>query len=93
MIHCLFRYSTDAWYIKFIVEIYSAVPEAARINFPFSSLFAQLLVFSFGFGPASACRLPSGICSSPRQDGVKERLIRGLWLTQAGGREGYRMRG
>ena len=29
----------------------------------------------------------------PRQDGVKERLIRGLWLTQAGRREGYGMRG
>ena len=25
--------------------------------------------------------------------GLKEQLIRGLWLTQAGGREGYRMRG
>ena len=25
--------------------------------------------------------------------GLKERLMRGLWLTQAGGREGYRMRG
>ena len=25
--------------------------------------------------------------------GLKEQLIRGLWLTQARGREGYRMRG
>ena len=25
--------------------------------------------------------------------GLKEQLLRGLWLTQAGGREGYRMRG
>ena len=25
--------------------------------------------------------------------GLKEQLIRGLWLTQAGGREGYVMKG
>ena len=56
-------------------------------------MFAQLLGLSFGFGPASACRSPSGICSSLRQEGVKEWLIRGLWLTQAGGREGYGMWG
>ena len=36
-----------------------------------SLLFAQLLGFSFGFGPASACRSPEGIYSPPRQDGVK----------------------
>ena len=70
MIHCLFMYSTDAGYIKLIVEIYSAAPEAAGRDFPFSSLFAQLLGFSFGFGPASACRSPEGVCSSLRQDGV-----------------------
>ena len=40
-------------------------------RFPFSSLFAQLLGFSFGCGPASACRSPEGICSSLTQDGVK----------------------
>ena len=33
--------------------------------------------------------------SVPRRDRVvlKEQLIRGLWLTQAGGREGYGMQG
>ena len=33
--------------------------------------------------------------SIPRPDrtGLKEQLTRGLWLTQAGGREGYRIRG
>ena len=71
MIHCLFRYSTDAGYIKLIVEIYSTAPEGAGRDFPFSSLFEQLLGFSFGFGPASVFRSPEGICSSPRQDGVK----------------------
>ena len=63
---CLFMYSTDAGFIKPIEGIYSTAPEAAWRNFPFSSLFAQLLGLSFGFGPTSACRLPSGLCSLPR---------------------------
>ena len=71
MIHCLFRYSADAGYIKLLVGIQSVAPEAARRNFLFSSFFTKLLVFSFGSGPTSACRLPSVICSSPRQEGVK----------------------
>ena len=54
--------------MKLIVEFYSAAPEAAGRDFPFSSLFAQLLGFSFGFGPASVCRLPEGVCSSLSQD-------------------------
>ena len=76
-------------YIKLIVEIYSTAPEAAGRDFPFSSLFAQLPRFSFGFGPASACRSPEGVCSCSHRTGLKEQLLRGLWLTQAGGREGY----
>ena len=40
-------------------------------KFPFLFFFTQLLGFSFGFGPASACRSPKGICSSPRHEGVK----------------------
>ena len=71
MIRFLFRYSRDARYIKLIMEIKSASPEAAGGNFPFSSLFAQLLGFSFVFGPASACRSPEGVCSPPRHDRVK----------------------
>ena len=72
MICCLFRYSKDAGFIKLTVEISSAAPEAAGRDFPFSSLFAQLLGFSFGFGPASVCRSPEDICFSLRQDGIKE---------------------
>ena len=53
MLHCLFRYSRDTGYMKFIVEIYSGVPEAAGSSFPFSSLFAHILGFSFGFRPTS----------------------------------------
>ena len=41
-------------------------PEAAGSDIHFSSLFAQLLGFSFGFGPSSACGLPEGVCSLPR---------------------------
>ena len=48
-------------------------------------MFAQLLGFSFGFGPTSACRLPSGFCSHSDRTGLKQRLIRGLWLTHARG--------
>ena len=58
-------------------------------KFPFSSLFAQLLGFSFGLGSTSACRLPSGIYSHPDRMGLKQRLISWLWLTQARGREKY----
>ena len=47
MIRCLFRYSGDAGFTKLIVEIYSTAPEAAGRNFPVSSLFTQLLGFSF----------------------------------------------
>ena len=71
VIHCLFRYSTDVAYIKLIVEILSAAPEADGRNLSFSSLFAQLPGFSFGFVPTSAFRSPEGICSLPRQEGVK----------------------
>ena len=89
MIRCLFRYFSDAGYIKLIVEILSAAPEAAGRDFPFSSLFEQLLGFSFGFGLASACRSPEDVCSRSDRMGLKKQLIRGLWLTQARGREGY----
>ena len=89
MIPCLFRYSTDAGYIKLIVWIYSTAPEAAWRNFHFFSLFTQLLGFSFGFGPTSAYRSLLDICSLPRQEGVKQQWIRGLLLTQTRGRVGY----
>ena len=62
-------------------------------NFPFFSLFAQLLGFSFVFGPASACRSPSGVCSSPRQEGVKRVADSGALAHSGWGRKGYGMRG
>ena len=67
--------------------------EAAERDFPFSSLFVQLPGFSFGFGPASACRSPEGVCSPPRQNGVKGAAA--LWVLAHSGRGegGVRMRG
>ncbi|XP_066869179.1 shieldin complex subunit 1 isoform X4 [Kogia breviceps] len=47
------RFSTDAGHLKLTVELQPAASEAAGRELPFS-LFAQLLVFSFGLGPASA---------------------------------------
>ena len=67
--------------------IYSAAPEAAGRNFPFSSLFTQLPGVSFGFGPTSACRSPEGVCSSFRQDGVKGAAASGA-LAHSGSGEG-----
>ena len=93
MICCLFRYSTDAGYIKLIVEISSAAPEVAGRYFHFSSLFAQLLVFSFGFGPASACRSPEGVCFSLTQDGVKGAAVLGALAHSGWGEGGVRSAG
>ena len=62
-------------------------------KFPFSSLFAQLLGFSFGFGPASACRSPEGICSLVRQDGVKGAAASGALGHSARREGGVLMRG
>ena len=70
------------------MEISSAAPEVAGRDFPFSSLFAQLLGYSFGFGPASACRSPEGICSPPRQDGVKGAAASGALAYSGGGWRG-----
>ena len=93
MICCLFRYSTDAGYIKLIVEIYSTAPGAAGRNFPFSSLFAQLLGFSFRFDPASVCRSPEGVCSLLRQDGVKGAAASGALAHSGLGEEVVRSSG
>ena len=91
MICCLFRYPTDAGYIKLTVEIYSSAPEAAGRDLPFSSLFAQLPGFSLGFGPASVCRLPEGVCSSLRQDGVKGAADSGALAHSGCGEGGVQM--
>ena len=48
-----------------------STPDPARPAPPFSSLFAQLLGFSFGFGPASVWMSPEGICSHSDRTGLK----------------------
>ena len=42
--------------------------------------------------PLRVGHLRASVLGSDRT-GLKEQLIRGLWLTQAGGREGYRLQG
>ena len=57
-----------------------------RNSFPSSSFVTHPLMFCFGSGPASTCMPTSNVCSQPRQEGVKARLVR---LSQAGERQGY----
>ena len=56
-------------------------------------MFAQLLGFSFGFGPASACRSPERVCSSLRQDGVKGAADSGAPTRSGWGEGGVRIQG
>ena len=53
---------------------------------------ALILEFSFGFGPASACRSPEGVCSSLTQDGVKGAAASGALAHSGGGEGGLRRR-
>ena len=89
MIRCLFRYSTYAGTSSCLWSFNPLLlaSEAAGRNFPFSSLFIQLRGFSFGFGPASMFRSPEGVCSPPRQDGVKGAAASGA-LSPSGWGEG-----
>ena len=76
-------------YIKLIVEIQSAAPEAAgRVSL-------SLLCSHSSWGsaldldlPLRVGRLRVSVLRSYRT-GLKEQLIRGLWLTRAGGREAF----
>ena len=59
----------------------------------------SLLCLHSSWGSSSDLALPlcvghlrASVLRSGRT-GLKEQLIRGLWLTQAGGREGYRVQG
>ena len=71
-----------------IVEFSSTASEAAGRNSPFSSLFTQLPVFSFGFGPTSACRSPECVYSLLRQDGVNGAADSGALAHSARGEGG-----
>ena len=53
----------------------------------------QLLGFSFGFGPASACRSPEGVCSSLTQDRVNGAAASGALAHSSVGEGRVRMQG
>ena len=92
MIHCLFRYSADAgtssclWsfnplLLRLLGEI--SPPLLCSYSSRGSALYLD--------PPLRLGRLRASVLRSLRT-GLKEQLLRGLWLTQAGGREGYRCR-
>ena len=89
MIRCLFSYSTDAHISSCL---WSFNPLLLRL---LGEISLSLLCshssrgFSFGFGPASPCRSPEGVCSPPRQDGVKGAAASGALAHSGGGRERY----
>ena len=66
--------------------------EAAGRDFSFSSLFAQLPGFSFGFGTSSLCGSPEGDFSPPRQEGVKGAAASGALAHPGRGEGGVRRR-
>ena len=90
MIHCLFRYSTDAgtW-----GSSWSFNPLLLRLLGEIS--LSLLCLHSFRISaldldrPLRVGHLRASVLRSDRT-ALKEQLLQGLWLTQAGGRGGYR---
>ena len=89
MIHCLFRYSTDAdtssclW--SFNLLLLRLLGEISLSLLCSQSSWCSALDLAL---PLWLGRLRASVLRSDRT-GLKEKLLRGLWLTQAGGREGY----
>ena len=89
MIRCLFRYSTDAGTSSCL---WSFNPLLLRL---LGEISLSLLCSYSSQGSALDLAPPLHVgrlrASVPRPDrtGLKEQLLRGLWLTQAVGREGY----
>ena len=90
MIPCLFRYSTDAGASSCL---WSFNPLLLRL---LGGISLSLLCSHSSQGsaldldpPLRVGRLRVSVLRSDRT-GLKEQLLRGLWLTQAGGRERYR---
>ena len=89
MIRCLFRYSTDAGTSSCL---WSFNPLLLRL---LGVISLSVLCSHSSWGSALDLALPlrvghlraSVLCS--HRTGLKEQLLRGLWLTQAAGREGY----
>ena len=93
MIRCLFRYSTDAGTSSCL---WSFNPLLRRLLGEISpSLPCSHSSWGSAFDldlPLRVGRLRASVLRSHRM-GLKEQLLRGLWLTQARGREGYGVRG
>ena len=89
MIHCLFRYSTDAgtssWLWRFNPLLLRLLGEISVCLLCPHGSWGSALDLDL---PLRVDRLRASVLRSDRT-GLKEQLIRGLWLTQAGGREGY----
>ena len=89
MIHCLFRYSTDA---RTSSCLWSFNPLLLRLLEEISlsllcSHSSQVSALDLD-PPLRVGRLRVSVLRSQRM-GLKEQLLRGLWLTQAWVREGY----
>ena len=89
MIRCLFRYSTDAgtsgclWsFNPLLLRLLGEISVSLLCSYSFWGSALDL------DPPLRAGRLRASVLRSDRI-GLKEQLIRGLWLTQARGREGY----
>ena len=87
---CLFRYSTDAgtsnWLWRFNPLLLRLLGEISLSLLCLYSSWDSALDLD---PPLCVGRLRASVLCSVRM-GLKEQLIRGLWLTQAGGRERYR---
>ena len=90
VIHCLFRYPTDAGTSSCL---WSFHPLLLRL---LGEISPSLLCSHSSRGsaldldpPLRVGRLRASVLCSDRT-GLKEQLLRGLWLTQVGGREQYR---
>ena len=62
------------------------------MSFPFLFFVCTAPRFSFGFGPASACKSPEGFCSSLTQDGVKGAAASWALAHSGWGKGGVQMR-
>ena len=89
LIRCLFRYFTDAgtssWLWRFNLLLLRLLREISLSLLCSRSSWGSALDLAspLGLGRLRVCVL----CSD--RTGLKEQLIRWLWLTQAGGREGF----
>ena len=89
MIHCLFRYSTDAgtsgWLWGFNPLLLSLLGEISLSLLCSHSSWGSAL----DLAPPLHVGLLRATVSLSDRTGLKEQLIRGLWLTQTVGKEGY----